>query len=137
MTREKRNLQIERKHPRVGTGIDCVVGLPESDLSAGKILDLSAGGLKFSCGRRTIHNILPEHKRTPGMVTGIVVEMHFELQLPGLKALPVKCNARLIHFERLAQDSFHVGVRFSQMGKSATRSLHTYLESIRKDRTHK
>ena len=71
------------------------------------------------------------------MVTGIVVEMHFELQLSDQKALPVKCNAHLIHFERLAQDSFHVGVRFSQMGKAATRSLHTYLESIRKDRTHK
>ena len=128
MVREKRHLRIERKHSRVETGIHCVVGLPDSNLSAGKILDLSAGGLKFSCGRRTLHNILPEHKRTPGLVTGIEVEIHFELQLPDQTALSIKCNARLIHFERLAQDNFHVGAKFTRMDKTVKKSLQTYLK---------
>jgi len=129
MTRVKQKLRIERKHPRVEIGIHCVVGLPDSDLSAGKILDLSTGGLKFSCGRRTIYNILPDNKRTPGLVTGIVVEMHFEVELPDLTALAVKCNVRLVYFERLAQDDFHVGAQFTRIDKTVKKALLTYLES--------
>ena len=125
----KQHLWIKRKHPRFKADIHCVVGLPNSDLSDGKIHDLSVDGLKFSCARHTIHNILPENRRTPGPVMDIVVEIHFELQLPDLTAQAVKCKATLVHFERLAQDEFHVGVQFINMNKTATKVLEAFLET--------
>jgi len=129
MDRDKQHLRIERKHPRVEAVIGCAVGLPNSDLSAGHIQNLSEGGLKFSCDRNTIHNILPEKMRTPGSVADIVVEIHFELQLPDLTTLSVKCSARLIHFERLAQDNYHVGLQFNKMDKTVTKALHAHIGS--------
>ncbi len=136
MAGKKRNLRIERKHPRVDTGIHCVVGLPDCDLTAGEILDLSVGGLKFSCGRHTIQNVLPGNRRTPGLVTGVLVEIHFELQLPDQTEHPIKCDARLVYFERLAQDNFHVGAQFTRMDETAKEALRAYLKSTRKNRTH-
>jgi hypothetical protein len=125
----KQHLWIKRKHPRFKADIHCVVGLPNSDLSDGQIHDLSVDGLRFGCARHTIHNILPENRRTPGPVMDIVVEIHFELQLPNLTAQAVKCKATLVHFERLAQDEFHVGVQFINMNKTATKALEAFLET--------
>ena len=122
----KQPLWIKRKHPRVKTDIHCEVGLPNNDLSDGQILDLSVDGLKFGCARHTIHNILPENRRTPGPVMDIVIEIHFELQLPDLTAQAVKCKATLIHFERLAQENYHVGVQFINMNNTA---LEAFLET--------
>jgi len=125
----KQPLWIKRKHSRVKTDIHCEVGLPNNDLSDGQILDLSDDGLKFGCARHTIHNILPENRRTPGPVMDIVIEIHFELQLPDLTAQAVKCKATLIHFERLAQEKYHVGVHFINMNNTATKALEAFLET--------
>jgi len=125
----KRHLWIKRKHPRVKTDIPCVVGPPDCDLSTGQVYDLSVDGLKFGCTRHTIHNILPENRRTPGPVMDIVIEIHFELQLPDLKTQAMNCKATLIHFERLSQDEFHVGVQFINMDKTATEALEAFLET--------
>jgi len=126
----KQHLWIERKYPRIETGIHCVVGLPGSELSAAYILDLSEDGLKFSCGRHTLYDILPEDMRTPDHVTGVMIEIHFELPRPDLPALVVKCNASLVHFARLAQDEFHAGVKFSHMDKATRKGLQAYLRSV-------
>ena len=133
MERNKLHLRIERKRPRVKASIDCVVGLPDGDLSAGQILNMSVDGLKFACERHALHSILPQHERTPGSVRGIEVEIHFELQLPDQAPLPVKCNARMVHFERLAQDNFHVGLQFISLGETTAKAIHTYLVSISKN----
>lgn len=129
MERKKQHLRIERKHPRVDTEVNCVLGVPGRELSAALICDMSEGGLKFSCERQTIYNILPENKRTPGLINDVVVEIRFELQPPDLAAQAIECKASLVHFERLAQDDFHVGIEFMQMDKTAKQELHTFLES--------
>ena len=129
MDGKKQHLWIERKYTRVDTEIHCVVGLPGSDLSAGLIRDISEGGMNFSCGRHTIYNIFPEYNRTPGLTTGVMVEVRFELQQADQTMLAIKCNARLIHFERRSQDNFHVGTKFIQMNKAAKKALRAYLES--------
>ena len=128
----KQHLRIERKHLRVKADIHCMIGLPNADLSDAQICDLSTGGLKFSCRRHAINNILPENISAPIPQTGITVEIHFELQQPDQAALAVKCEARVIHFERLAQDDFHVGVQFTSMDKTAKKALRAYLESATK-----
>jgi len=126
----KQHLRIERKHLRVKADIHCRIGLPDGDLSDGQICDLSSGGLKFSCGRHTIGNILPENIRTPIPITGIAVEIHFELQQPDQAAYPIKCKARVVHFERLAQDNFNIGLQFTSMDKTTEETLQAYLESV-------
>jgi c-di-GMP-binding flagellar brake protein YcgR len=125
----KQHLRIERKHLRLKAVIHCLIGLPNGDLSDAQICDLSIGGLKFSCGRHTISNILPENIRAPIPLTGTALEIHFELQQPDQAALPVKCETRVVHFERLAQDVFHVGLQFTSMEKTVKKALRAYLES--------
>ena len=123
MNRKKQHLWIERKYARIDAAIDCVVGLPGSDLAAGIIRDISEGGLNFSCERPTIYNIFPEYNRTPGLTTGVMVEVRFELQQAGREMLAIKCNARLIHFERRSQDNFHVGIKFINMDRAAKKGI--------------
>ena len=110
-----------------------MIGLPGDSFSEAQICDLSAGGLKFNCRRQTVNNILPEDTSTPILLTGIALEIHFELQQPEHGAHPAKCKARVIHFERLAQDDFHVGLQFTSMDKTTEAALNTYLESAPKD----
>ena len=126
-------LRIERKHLRVKVEIHCVVGLPDGELSDAQICNLSAGGLKFNCRRHTINNLLPENVTAPIPLTGITIEIHFELQQAGQAAYPVKCEARVVHFERLAQDDFHIGLQFTSMDETAKKALHAYLESVAKN----
>ena len=110
-----------------------MVGLPDSSLSEARICNLSAGGLKFNCRRHTVDNILPENSSTPIPLTGIALKIHFELPQPNHVAHPIQCEARVIHFERLAQDDFHVGLQFTSMDKATKKALNTYLDSIAKN----
>ena len=126
----KQHLRIERRYSRIETGIPCVVGLPGDELSTCYISDMSEGGLKFSCGHHTICNILPENRRTPDLVTDVLVEIHFELADRGPTALVIKCTATLVHFERLAQDEYHVGVQFVRLDKTMRKGLHAYMQSV-------
>ena len=126
----KQHLRIERKHLRVKVNIHCMIGLPDADLSEAQICDLSVGGLKFNCRRHTINNILPENVRAPIPLTGVALEIHFELQQPEQAAYPVKCEARVVHFERLAQDNFHICLQFTSMDRTTEETLHAYLESV-------
>ena len=109
-----------------------MIGLPGGEHSDAKICDLSTGGLKFNCRSHTVTNILPDNISAPIPLTGITLEIHFELQQPDKAAHSVKCEARVIHFERLAQDDFHVGLQYTSMGKTAKKALHAYLESVTK-----
>ena len=129
----KQHLRIERKHLRVKVDIHCMIGLPDGDLSDAQISDLSPGGLKFNCRRHTVDNVLPENTSTPIPLTGIALEIHFELQQPDHAAHPVQCEARVIHFERLAQDDFRVGLQFTSIDETAIKALHAYLESVAKN----
>ena len=128
------HLRIERKHLRVKVAIPCTIGLPSGSLSEAQICDLSAGGLKFNCRRDTVNNILPENTSTPILLTGITLEIHFELQQPDHATHPVKCKGRVIHFERLAQDDFHVGLQFTSLENTTEAALNSYLESVPKNK---
>jgi hypothetical protein len=113
----------KRQHLRLDTEIPCTVRLPEGDVMQAKILNLSVGGLKFACGRDTFNQILPKDQRIPGQVTDIVIEIRFALQPPSQSSLPVDTNARVIHSERLAQDVFHIGVRFINLDDTTVQIL--------------
>jgi len=130
METTKHHLRIERKHLRVKVDMYCMIGLPGGDLSDAQICDLSSGGLKFNCKRQSINNILPEHITAPIPLTGMALEIHFELTLPDQAAHLAKCEARVIHFERLAQEDFHVGMQFTSMDKTTEEALRAYLESV-------
>jgi hypothetical protein len=39
----------------------------------------------------------------------------------------------VIHFERLAQDDFHVGLQFTSMDKATKKALNAYLDLITKN----
>jgi hypothetical protein len=93
------------------------------------IVNLSVDGLKFSCGRDTVHQILPKDQHTPGQVTGVMIEIQFDLQAPDQPLLSLNTQARVIHSERLAQDVFHIGTQFIHIDESDVMALKGYIDA--------
>jgi c-di-GMP-binding flagellar brake protein YcgR len=119
----------KRQYFRLDTEIPVTVHLPKGEILAAVIVNLSAGGLQFSCGRDTVHQILPKDQRTPGQVTGVMIEVQFDLQLPEQPRLSLNAMARVIHSERLAQDVFHVGVQFIRIDEANLATLKRYIDA--------
>ena len=126
---KKQHFWIDRKDGRINTDLTCRVGLEQGTPCTAQILNLSAGGLKFSCTEETIVHLLPEDQRTPGLVSDVIIEVRFQLPLAGRKkpAL-IQCNAGIVHTERLAQDVYHIGVQFLGLGDTDKKSLQAYLD---------
>ena len=122
----------QRQHPRLDARIPGKVRLSSGDFLPALILNLSLGGLKFSCGRDTANHILPKNQRTPGQVMGVMIEIQFDLQPPSQPLLSIDATARVIHSERLAQDVFHVGVQFSKIDAAAVQTLKAYIDGLSK-----
>jgi hypothetical protein len=129
--KNKQHFRIDRQHLRVATDMACEVG---SDACGGllpvRILNLSIGGLKFSCGLQVINSILPEDQRTPGQILDVEMDVSFELPQGDAPVLPVRTRARVVHSERLAQDEFHVGVQFMDLAEAMTGSLESYINDL-------
>jgi hypothetical protein len=118
----------KRQYSRLETEIPVTVRLPKGDVLSAVIVNLSAGGLKFSCGRDTVHQILPKDQRTPGQIMGVMIEVRFELDPPEQPRLSLGAMARVIHSERLAQDVFHVGVQFTRIEETDLVELKHYID---------
>jgi PilZ domain len=119
----------KRQYFRLDTEIPGTVRLPKGEILPAMIVNLSVGGLKFSCGRDTVHQILPKDQQTPGQVTGVMIEIQFDLQPPDQPRLSLNTQARVIHSERLAQDVFHIGIQFIHIDESDVMALKGYIDA--------
>ena len=70
MSFKKQHLWIDRKDKRISLSLPCQVRGTDERACAGRIINLSAGGMKFACNRETFELLLPEGQRTPGMISG-------------------------------------------------------------------
>jgi hypothetical protein len=102
--------------------------MPKGEMLPAVIVNLSLGGLKFSCARDTVHHILPSDQRTPGQVMGVMIQIQFDLQLPAQTSLSFDATARVVHSERLAQDVFHVGIQFIHVDEADLAILKDYID---------
>ena len=95
------------------------------------MLNLSAGGLKFSCPQVAFADLLPAPQRTPGLVQDVEIEVQFQLALPG-STVPhtIKTAAVIIHTERLAQDCYHVGAQFNPLPDRDAQALESYISHM-------
>jgi hypothetical protein len=119
----------KRQYFRLDTEIPGTVRLPKGEILPATIVNLSVGGLKFSCGRDTVHQILPKDQQTPGQITGVMIEIQFDLQPSEQPRLSLNTRARVIHSERLAQDVFHVGIQFTHIDESDVMALKGYIDA--------
>jgi hypothetical protein len=126
-TTTEQHLRINRRHRRVEVELPCEVGLPGETLTTVRLLNLSVGGLKFECGLQQVNQLLPEEQRTPGMVMDVVLDVRLKLKTGGNRAPTVSGKARLAHYERLAQDRFHVGIEYIELEKTQQRKLEDYV----------
>ena len=127
---KQQHLRIDRKHVRVGAGFICKVGPSDSKILAARVLDLSIGGLKFSCDQATIKRIIPHDQQALGLILGVDIVVHFIIKLDGKRATAIKTPARVIHSERLAQDLFQVGIQFLGLDSAAGEKVETYIEEL-------
>ena len=116
---------------RVAADMPCEVGGGAcGGLLPVRILNLSIGGLKFSCGLQVINSILPEDQRTPGQILDVEMDVSFELPQADASALPIRTRARVVHSERLSQDEFHVGVQFMSLAEAVSVPLQSYINVL-------
>jgi hypothetical protein len=124
------HLRIDRKHFRIDADLPCKVGSSDSNVAAARVLDLSIGGLKFSCDHATFKKIIPESQQSLGLILDVEIVVHFTIKQQDKRATAIKSRARVIHSERLAQDLFHVGIQFLDHETSTTSSLETYIKEL-------
>ncbi len=128
---KKQHFWIDRKYGRVNADLTCEVGLEQEAMDTAQILNLSAGGLKFSCTQETVQRLLPTEQHTPGLVSDVIIELRFQLPLAGRKKpAMIHCSADIIHTERLAQDVYHIGIKFLGMSDTNRKSLAAYIEDM-------
>jgi c-di-GMP-binding flagellar brake protein YcgR len=123
----EQHLRINRRHRRIEIELPCEAGLPGESLVAVQLLNLSVGGMKFQCGLLEINSLLPEEQRIPGMVSDVMLEVRLKLKTGEGRAAVVTGKVRLVHYERLAQDRFHVGVEFTGMDRAQQRKLEDFI----------
>jgi len=91
---------------------------------------MSVGGLKFCCSQAIVNGIIPDGERTVGLIMDVEVDVQFKLPSDNKRTAEIKTSARIIHSERLAQDVFHVGIKFNSLDTNALRQLETYIEKL-------
>ena len=129
-TEGQQHFRSNRRHSRIRADLSCQVGPPGGDLSTGLILDISIGGLKFSCSHDTVNNIILEGERTVGLILDAGIDIQFKLPSDNKRTTVIKTSARIIHSERLAQDVYHVGIQFNSLSINALRQLEAYIEGL-------
>jgi hypothetical protein len=130
MTTKKQHFWIDREHERITTEITGEAGPAGGPRKPAVITNLSAGGLKFACDREAFNLMLPENQRIPGQVSDVEIDIQFELRTPDRENPFAICTrVRIIHTERLAQDSYTLGVQFIALSHADRDSLQSYLEA--------
>lgn len=129
-TDAQEHLRSNRKHLRIHADLSCEVGQPGGKLCSTQILDISIGGLKFSCSHEIVNYLIPEGERTVGLIMDVEIDVQFKLPSKTTRTTAIKTGARIVHSERLAQDLFHVGIQFSTLNLNALRQLEAYIEGL-------
>ncbi|MDX1696811.1 MAG: PilZ domain-containing protein [Thiohalobacterales bacterium] len=124
---DKQHFALNRRHDRVETDIPCRLGLPGGRQHDATILNLSVGGLKLACNRSTYVAIIPEDQHTPGQISDVRANIRFTLRPVNRKAMALNLTAMVVHSERLAQDTYHIGLHFVEIGKTDSNRLESYI----------
>jgi hypothetical protein len=127
---DKQHFALDRKYDRIGTETPCRLGLPGAIRYDVTIINLSAGGLRLECNLATYEAIIPDEQRTPGQVIDVRVEVEFNLQPARRDTISLRLTAMVIHSERLKQDSFHIGIQFTDMRKADLDLLEEYVGEL-------
>lgn len=132
MAGKKQHYWIDRRYARISTGLTCTVAAGAQGKShQAQMLNLSAGGIKFSCPHVAFADLLPESLRTPGLAQDVEIEVQFQFALPGsTDPHIIKTAATIIHTERLAQDCYHVGAQFNLLPDPDAQALETYISCM-------
>jgi c-di-GMP-binding flagellar brake protein YcgR len=129
----RQHLRSDRQNLRVKTQIPCQVGPPGGETSVALILDLSCGGVKFSCNQQVVNKLFPEDAAPLGVVLDVFINIQFNLSEDDAPDALIKTGARVVHTERLAQDLFQVGVHFIDLTQAATEKLQIFIGEGRLD----
>ena len=129
-TQEQQHFRSNRRHRRIRAALSCEIGRPGGKLFTAQVLDISIGGLKFSCSHDTVNNLIPEGERTVGLIMDAGIDIQFKLPSDKKRTTTFKTSARIIHSERLAQDVFHVGIQFNTLNTNVLGQLEAYIEGL-------
>ena len=129
----RQHLRSDRKNSRVKTQIPCQIGPPGGEINVALILDLSCGGVKFSCNQHVVNNLFPEEEAPLGVVLDVFINIQFNLSEDDAPDSLIKTGARVVHTERLAQVLFQVGVQFIDLTQPVTEKLQIFIGEYRQD----
>lgn len=128
MAEKKQHFWIDRRHTRIAAGLDCQVAPQQGEFLQVRMLNLSAGGFKFDCPHEVFEQLLPATQRTPGLIHDVSIRVEITLQQDGRNKLQkIRTTAELVHTERLAQNSYHVGAAFRTLNDEQRQALEQYV----------
>ena len=130
MGTDKQHFTINRKHDRVDTEIPCRIGIPGARQFDATVLNLSAGGLKLACNHETIAAIIPGDQQIPGQISDVHVTVKFSLRPINRRGMNLQLDAMLVHSERLAQNSYHIGIQFIHIRKADANRIENHIEEV-------
>jgi hypothetical protein len=131
MTIKKQHFWIDREHERIATKMPCLIGPDSDNAKPAVIINLSAGGLKFACNREAFNLLLPEDQRIPGQVSDVEIGIQFKLPVAGENTpLAIHTRGRIIHTERLAQDSYTLGVQFIDLDENDGLAIAAHIRHV-------
>jgi hypothetical protein len=130
MGMDKQHFAIDRKHNRIDTEIPCRIGLQGDCMYDATVLNLSVGGLKLVCNHATYTSIIPADQLIPGQVSDVRLTVKFSLSPISRRAMNLQLDGMVTHSERLAQDSYHIGIQFTGMLKTDINRLEDYIDGI-------
>jgi len=130
MTSDQPPFRNLRQHERVSTRLDCQVATPAGASFDATIFDMSAGGLRIACDRPAYEKLIPANQRIPGLVHDVSATIRFSLKTGNGRASSITAEVDVVHTIRLAQDSFHLGVKIRDMSRDDRGRLEKYVTAL-------
>lgn len=117
-----------RDHQRVDVTADIIIEKPDGCQCSCITSNLSRSGVMVSCNQ-SMANQLTQGKRALAPGNRMPVKAHFSL--PGQPAQPMIIAAgNIVHFRRIAQDRFQVGIQFEGFEGGGSACVDQYVRSL-------
>lgn len=121
-----------RAQQRVDVAADIVLERPDGWQCACTTANLSRSGVMVSCDQSTA-NQLTQGNRALAPKNQMPVKAHFTVPMQPAQP-PIIATGNIVHFRRLAQNKFQVGIQFEKFDGSGSACIDSYVRSLLSER---
>ena len=117
----------KRRHVRIATNLPATIrseGIAEHQV---ELVDISEGGVGFSCDKEAAFDLLPPEHRVPGPLKTVYLSVDFKVPTSD-QNINIRC--RLAFCRRLSESQFHFGLQFLDITDQDAGYLKQYIRDV-------